>query len=626
MRLPTPDDRTAVVTIGVVTKNRPDSLQKCLSSLALLENALAEVIVVDDSGDVSIAEVLRHVPPGVAGKLRVIRQTQHEGYIVARNTIMREAATGYVLLMDDDAWLLERRSVLDGIALLAEHPQVGAVACAMANIDGSPWHASMQPAPVDYPCSVPCFIGFTHLLRRDVFLRLGGYRESFHFYGEEKDYCLRLLGAGFTVVYLPRARVVHAADTGGRSHSRYVRYTIRNDCLFALYNEPFPLPVLSVPLRLGRYRRLRGARADPGGLLWIIKDLMKQLPAVLRERRPVRWSTWRQWRWLRHHLPAWAPQGGIPHASAAPMRNADRRIAIGITTHNRHGCLRECLSSLAMLGDLVSAIIVVDDASDVPVSVAMGELPASVSRKLTVLRQTEVRGNIPCRNVAMRYAATDEVLLLDDDTALLDAETIRRGLALMDRDAAIAAVGFAMAAPNGALLPSGMQASPASYVCYVPSYIGFAHLIRRAAFLQVGGYRELFRRHGEEKEYCLRLMDAGYDIVFMPDPPIVHYVDPSGRDLKRYLRTVIRNDCLGALYNEPLPLLLLSIPVRLARYLTMRRHAGVHDPGGLLWIVAELARHSPAVIRDRRPVKWATLRRWRRLRREWPAYAPAAAA
>ena len=49
------------------------------------------------------------------------------------------------------------------------------------------------------PCSrryVASFIGFAHLLRRDVFLRLGGYRESFVFYGEEKDYCVRALAGG----------------------------------------------------------------------------------------------------------------------------------------------------------------------------------------------------------------------------------------------------------------------------------------------------------------------------------------------------------------------------------------------------------------------------------------------
>jgi hypothetical protein len=270
--------------------------------------------------------------------------------------------------------------------------------------------------------------------------------------------------------------------------------------------------------------------------------------------------------------------------------------------------------------------IVVEDASQMPARDAIGPLPASVTDKLTIIRQPKPSGNILCRNVAMRHAATDAVLLLDDDTAIIEAKTIRRGLALMDRDGAIAAVAFAMASPDGAPLPALMQPSPARYVCYVPSYIGFAHLIRRGPFFQVGGYRELFQRHGEEKECCLRLIDAGYDIVFMPDPPIVHHVDPSGRNLERYIRTVIRNDCLGALYNEPLPMLVCTLPVRLFRYIKMRRTAGISDPGGFVWILGELARHFRDVVRERRPVQWATMRRWRRLRREWPAYDRPAAA
>ena len=129
----------------------------------------------------------------------------------------------------------------------------------------------------------------------------------------------------------------------------------------------------------------------------------------------------------------------------------------------------------------------------------------------------------------------------------------------------------------------------------------------------------MLRYHGEEKECCLRLIDAGFDIVFMPEP-VVHAVDPTNRDLTRYLKTVIRNDCLGSLLNEPWPMPFVSIPIRLARYVRMRNAAGVSDPGGLRWIVRQIAQLLPGVWRQRKPVKWATVFRWRRLRREWPPY------
>ena len=600
-----------MITVGIVTRNRPDMLRTCLSSLERIADLLAEVIVVDDASDVPAADAIGNLPPAAASRLRVIRQSARDGYIVARNRIVREAATEYVLLMDDDAWLLDGDGIREAAAVMDGSPSVGAVAFAMATSDGAPWDARMQPASVDYTCCVPSFIGFAHLLRRSLFQRLGGYRESFQFYGEEKEYCLRLLDAGYRVVYLPHARVVHMAALVERDHARYVRHTIRNDCLTSIYNEPFPLLLLTAPLRLMRYRNMRGATPDPGGLRWIIADLIRKLPHVLAARRPVAWSTMFEWRRIRSRSPAWTADAGAPK---------DRRtITVGINSRNRHGRLTACLRSLAVLGDLVSAIVVVDDASDVPVRRSLGELTPAIANKLTITRQPEITGNIGCRNVVMRQAKTDEVLLLDDDTELLDAGTIRRGLAVMDRDCHVAAVGFAMAKPDGSLLPDSMQPSPAKYVCYVPSYIGFAHLIRRGPFWQVGGYREMLRYHGEEKECCLRLIDAGYDIVFMPEP-VVHAIDPSGRDLKRYLKTVIRNDCLGSLLNEPWPMPLVSVPVRLTRYLLMRRHSGVVDPGGLRWIVTQIASLLPLVRRQRRAVKWATVRRWRRLRREWPPY------
>ena len=70
---------------------------------------------------------------------------------------------------------------------------------------------------------------------------------------------------------------------------------------------------------------------------------------------------------------------------------------------------------------------------------------------------------------------------------------------------------------------------------------------------------------------------------------------------------------------------LVGVPVRLVRYIRMRKQAGVADPGGLLWILRQVATLFPATWRQRKAVRWATIRRWRRLRREWPAYQQAAA-
>jgi len=293
-------------SIGITTRNRPDSLVRCVASLASFGDLVREIIIVDDSSDVPVEPAFDRLPPALRQKIVFIPQTGHRGYIVARNAIMRRATSEYVLLLDDDTCVMNPEPIRSALELIDASPNVAAVACAQAEADGTPWPASMQPSPVSYACYVPTFIGFAHLLRRRVFLDLGGYRESFHFYGEEKDYCLRVTNASYDIVYVPDALVAHLPDPSGRSETRFLRYVIRNDCFCALYNEPFPMPVVTVPMRLIRYVSMRrhGGVNDSGGLRWIVGELLRMAPGVLRDRTPLRWTTIRRWRRLRRSWPA----------------------------------------------------------------------------------------------------------------------------------------------------------------------------------------------------------------------------------------------------------------------------------------------------------------------------------
>jgi len=299
------------ISVGIATRNRRSSLLRCLTSLALVEDVIDEVLVIDDTSDEPLVDIGHNVPAGISAKLQVIRQQSREGYIVARNTIVRLAQSEYVLLMDDDAYVIDSAAIYQAIEILSGHQTVGAVAFAQAEANGVAWPTTMQPSMATAACVVPTFIGFAHLLRRGVFIELGGYLEPLYFYGEEKDYCLRMLDAGFAVVYVPDARIAHIPDSSGRDAARYLRYVIRNDCLSALYNEPLPLPLASVPLRLMRYASMRrhGRVEDPGGLTWIVRELVAALPAVWRNRRPVAWRTFWRWRRLRSSPPSFPVSG-----------------------------------------------------------------------------------------------------------------------------------------------------------------------------------------------------------------------------------------------------------------------------------------------------------------------------
>ena len=295
------------ITVGVTTRNRPQSLRRCLDSLRRLSPHLDQVIVLDDASDEPVeAGIVAEF--GDALPLIVVRHATNLGYIVGRNRIVELSRTEGVLLLDDDTVVLAADVVVEAALTLQADASLAAVAFAQADADGQPWPSATQPAPVDYPCYAATFIGFAHLLRRDLFLGLGGYRELFHYYGEEKEYCLRALNAGCRVAYLPDCRIAHLPDPNGRDPLKYFRSYTRNDCLAALYTMPWPVAAARIALHLAFYQstiRRHVGLCDPGGRRWLLRELRTAWTDVRRNRRAVRWQTLWQWRKIRREHPTY---------------------------------------------------------------------------------------------------------------------------------------------------------------------------------------------------------------------------------------------------------------------------------------------------------------------------------
>ena len=285
------------LTVGITTRDRPDSLKRCLASLAHIAHLNPDVIVFDDASRIPASDQLDGV---LDSPCRIIRNDDGVGYIVGRNQIVREATSPYVLLLDDDASLLDSESVVRAICAMDAHPRAGAIAFAQATRHGRLWGGHGATAALTEPCFIPAYCGFAHLVRQEVFLALGGYRDRFEFYGEEKEFCLRLIEAGFRTVYLPGSRVAHEPDPLARDRQRYLRYVTRNDALHALYNEPLHRLAWLIPARLLLYFRMRRAWRidDPFGWVWILSELRSNLRPVWRDRRPVSARTRRVWREL----------------------------------------------------------------------------------------------------------------------------------------------------------------------------------------------------------------------------------------------------------------------------------------------------------------------------------------
>jgi GT2 family glycosyltransferase len=296
------------LSIGVTTRDRPESLRACVESLARLQHLDPEILVFDDRSVIPAGQQL----DGLADRVRILGDSRAAGTIAGRNRLVAAADSDFVLLLDDDAKVLTAEAVERAVRTLRQDRRIGAIAFAQAEADGKPWPIAMQPSPATRDAVVPCFIGFAHLVRRTVFQEVGGYRESLGFYGEEKDFCLRLLDAGYLTVYLPDARIAHVPDSRGRSQQRYLRYVARNDCFYTLYNDPLSRLLWMLPARFALYFRMRRAWKirDSWGWAWLLRELAAGMPDVLAHRRPVSRRTIATWKALRRAETAYAAPSG----------------------------------------------------------------------------------------------------------------------------------------------------------------------------------------------------------------------------------------------------------------------------------------------------------------------------
>ena len=190
------------VSVVIPCKDRPEKLHRALASVSAQTVLPLEVVVVDDGSEVP----LQLPPGGYRMPVRIIRQT-NQGPSAARNRGVREAAGGWIALLDsDDTWLPDKlKTQLD---LIARHADAGVCACDMltrgrAGVafplvphdgrDGVVEDALERLLPGRYIHTSGV------MFRKSVFEAVGGFDERL-WYCEDRDLWLRLAAATKMVV------------------------------------------------------------------------------------------------------------------------------------------------------------------------------------------------------------------------------------------------------------------------------------------------------------------------------------------------------------------------------------------------------------------------------------------
>jgi glycosyltransferase involved in cell wall biosynthesis len=216
-------------TLVISTRNRRELLRDALAS-ALRQTARLEILVLDDGSDDRTSEMVHSAFPGV----RLHRFEQSAGLIQRRNDAAQLATAPIIVSIDDDAAFPSPHTIQQTLGEF-DDARIGAVAIPFVNVRQDQQINQQAPGPGVFVTAA--FIGTAHALRRDLFLRLNGYRAELVHQGEESDYCIRMLDAGH-VVRMGSADPIHHFESPRRDVRRMDFHGRRNDILFAWQNVP----------------------------------------------------------------------------------------------------------------------------------------------------------------------------------------------------------------------------------------------------------------------------------------------------------------------------------------------------------------------------------------------------
>lgn len=289
----------------------------------------------------------------------------------------------------------------------------------------------------------------------------------------------------------------------------------------------------------------------------------------------------------------------------------DDRITLVVLTYRRHGEAVRTIAHHVALGE-AQRLIVVDNGS--------GDGTAErLRREFEGLEVAALDWNTGAagRNIGAQLATTRYVAFADDDS-LWRAGALRGAVDFLDAHLTCAAltghvavgaerrddpVSIAMATSAlGGVTSRGIGAS--SNATQVLGMLACAAMVRREAFLSVGGFDGRFGVGGEEELVCYDLAARGWELAYLPGAIVEHH--PS-RQRDPAARAVVQTR--NALWFSWLRLPVSDAAGETVRTLrdagswTARRRAALAALRGVGWIARERRVLPPPVAEKRRALR-----------------------
>lgn len=213
-----------MIEIGFPTRDRWREVAITLRRLAEFGVGSTRVLIFDDGSTEQCPFDVSGLCPGA----ELHRFEESKGMIVRRNQIARAMRSKYYLGIDDDSYPVAG-SLEDAVQFAESKDRLFSLAFPIYNPRlNEPQVISLHETPYQ----VRAFLGCGHLMHRQRFLDLGGFREELGYFLEEPEVSTRAYLAGLQCFHYPALQFHHTYTLTARNWRRMDYYGARNALLW----------------------------------------------------------------------------------------------------------------------------------------------------------------------------------------------------------------------------------------------------------------------------------------------------------------------------------------------------------------------------------------------------------
>lgn len=213
--------------------------------------------------------------------------------------------------------------------------------------------------------------------------------------------------------------------------------------------------------------------------------------------------------------------------------------------------------------DGIGRILVLDNASNPPISISASSI---------LERSNENLGPCKGRNFLAKLSTADLVLFLDDDALLGEEVDIPSLIKAFEDNPSLVVLAGLVRRGNGEIANIEFPARKVSRISEsreVGYFVEGMSIVRRSAFVNLGGFDETFFYGHEATDFALRLPSISGEIFYDPRLAIVHRPSSKGRELTndKFIQQM-RNRRVLAWRSLPRPISYLHVTIWFAFYLS----------------------------------------------------------